>query len=68
MRDDLSARSPLTTSTPLSDRRVAAGERTFRVNARTWKPRLSSAFVVAPPCFPVAPMTRTVDVLMMFEG
>jgi len=49
-------------------RAVAAGERIFRVSARTRIPQLSSAFVVAPPCFPVAPITRTVDLLMTFEG
>ena len=53
-----SSKSPWMTATPVAARVRAAGERASRVNARTMNPRERRWRRTAPPCWPVAPVTR----------
>src|ERR1700722_13672833 len=54
-----SVRSPFTISAPRWVSAWAAGESGWRVMARTERPRWRRRWATAPPCLPVAPVTRT---------
>jgi hypothetical protein len=61
----LSSRSPCTTSAPPSARARAAGLFGSRAKARTRNPFFRRCRAVAPPCWPVAPVTRMVFVFLL---
>src|SRR3989441_9498551 len=56
-----SSKSPVTIVTPRAARAAAAAESGFLVSARMACPRASSSRTRWPPCFPVAPVTSTVN-------
>jgi hypothetical protein len=54
-----SAGSPCTSSTPASRSATAFGDAGLRTSARTGQPSANSAAATDPPCWPVAPNTKT---------
>src|SRR4029077_4636742 len=64
--DAASPRSPVTRSAPADISCRAASLSGLRVSALTRCPLDSSARATAPPCWPVAPVTRTLRLVLMW--